>query len=198
MPITPSCHSCAGDDVAPLPSTRARATTRSAPTASRRIRSSIAWRSRFSPSSSSASRAGLVGVLGQQQASAASGRHRRPDALMRGASRNPIADSSTVAPGRRARPASAHADRPSASARAGAARSGERAVLVDQRHDVRDRRQRDEIEVALEKRVAGAEQRLRELPDDPGAAEAGERVVALERARRPGTRARCHPAGDGR
>ena len=57
----------------------------------------------------------------------------------------------------------------------------ERAVLVDERHDVGDGGERDDVQMALEKRVIGAEQRLRELPDDPGAAQSGEGVVPLER-----------------
>ena len=57
----------------------------------------------------------------------------------------------------------------------------ERAVLVDERHDVGDGRERDDVEVPVEERVPRAEQRLGELPDDAGAAEAGERVVALQR-----------------
>ncbi len=57
----------------------------------------------------------------------------------------------------------------------------ERAVLVDERHDVGDGGERDDVEMALEKRVLGAEQRLRELPDDPGAAQSGEGVVPFER-----------------
>ena len=58
----------------------------------------------------------------------------------------------------------------------------ERPVLVDERHDVGDRRERDEVEMAGDGRVVGPEQRLRELVDDAGAAELGERV--RRRARR--------------
>ena len=55
-----------------------------------------------------------------------------------------------------------------------AARGGERlqpggreaAVLVEQRHDVGDRRHRDEVQVPAEERVLGAEERLAELVDD--------------------------------
>ena len=74
-----------------------RATTRSRSIASRRIRSSTAWRSRFSSSSSSASRFASRSSSVSSSASAASGRQRRPDALIRGASRKPIDDSSTAA-----------------------------------------------------------------------------------------------------
>ena len=56
------------------------------------------------------------------------------------------------------------------------ARRGEAAVLVDERHDVRDRRERDEIEVLLERGVLCTEQRLCELVHDPGPAELRERV----------------------
>ena len=48
--------------------------------------------------------------------------------------------------------------------------SRERAVLVDERDDVGDRGQRDEIEVPANRRMVGAEQRLAELVDDSGAA----------------------------
>src|SRR5262249_41940863 len=63
------------------------------------------------------------------------------------------------------------------------AEPGERqpAALVDERHDVGDRRERNDVEMALEERVSAPEERLRELPDDRGAAEARERIVALER-----------------
>ena len=57
----------------------------------------------------------------------------------------------------------------------------ERAALVDERDDVGDGRERDDVEVAVEERMPGSEERLGELPDDRGAAETGERVVALER-----------------
>ena len=53
----------------------------------------------------------------------------------------------------------------------------ERAVLVDERDDVGDRRERDQVEVARQRLVAGAEQRLSELVDDARAAELGERIV---------------------
>ena len=61
------------------------------------------------------------------------------------------------------------------------ARERERAALVDERHDVGDRRERDDVEVAVEEGVTGAEQRLGELPHDRRAAQPRERVVALER-----------------
>ena len=53
----------------------------------------------------------------------------------------------------------------------------ERAVLVDERNDVGDRRERDQVEVPRERLVTRAEQRLAELVDDARAAELGERVV---------------------
>ena len=52
----------------------------------------------------------------------------------------------------------------------------QRAVLVDERDDVGDRREGDEVEVADEPLVTRPEQRLGELVDDPRAAELGERV----------------------
>ncbi len=54
---------------------------------------------------------------------------------------------------------------------------GQRAVLVDQRHDVGDRRQRDEVEMACQHVAVRPEQRLAQLVDDSGAAELRERVV---------------------
>ena len=54
----------------------------------------------------------------------------------------------------------------------------ERPVLVDERDDVGDRRQRDEVEVALESRNAES---LGELVDDAGAAELGKRVLGRAR-----------------
>ena len=53
----------------------------------------------------------------------------------------------------------------------------QRAVLVEQRHDVGDRRERDEVEV---RRHVDAE-RLRELADDAGAAQLRERIVGRPR-----------------
>ena len=58
----------------------------------------------------------------------------------------------------------------------------ERPVLVDERHDVGDGRERDHVEVPLEKRMVGTEKRLGELPDDGRAAEPGEGVVPLSGA----------------
>ena len=64
------------------------------------------------------------------------------------------------------------------------AQAGDRhaAVLVEQRDDVGDRRQRDEVEMALRDLRVDAEERLAELVDDAGAAQLGERIVG--RARR--------------
>ena len=56
-------------------------------------------------------------------------------------------------------------------------RCREGAVLVEQRDDVRDGRERDEVELASNRRAVRAEQRLAELEDDPGPAELRERVV---------------------
>ena len=52
----------------------------------------------------------------------------------------------------------------------------ERAVLVDERDDVRDGRDGDEIEMSLQRRRLGAEQRLPELVHDAGSAEIRERI----------------------
>ena len=57
----------------------------------------------------------------------------------------------------------------------------ERTVLVDERDDVGDGGERNDVEVPLEEWMARAEQRLRQLPDDTGAAEPGEGILALER-----------------
>ena len=54
---------------------------------------------------------------------------------------------------------------------------GERAVLVDERDDVGDRREGDEVEVTPGDLGVDAEERLAELVDDAGAAELGERVL---------------------
>ena len=120
----------------------------SAPRAPRRAASASRWSSVSSSSS------------------AASGRPSRPAALIRGASRKPIAPSSQAAGSTPATRISAR--RPGfcvcASRRRPEAR--ERAVLVDERHDVGDGRERDDVEVPLEERMARAEQRLGELPDD--------------------------------
>ena len=100
---------------------------------------------------------------------------------MRGASRKPIDDSSSAAGS--TWPTRISARRPGfcvcASRRRPAQR--ERTVLVDERHDVGDRGERDDVEVPLEERMAGTEQRLGELPDDACAAETRERIVALQR-----------------
>ena len=57
----------------------------------------------------------------------------------------------------------------------------ERAVLVDERDDVGDRRERDQVEVPRQRLVARAEQRLAELVDDARAAELRERIVGRPR-----------------
>ena len=69
------------------------------------------------------------------------------------------------------------AARPRERAEAG---SRERAVLVDERHDIRDRRERDEVEQSGDA-VVVSEQRARERVCDAGAAEIGTAVL-----RRPG------------
>ena len=74
----------------------------------------------------------------------------------------------------------------------------ERAVLVDERDDVGDRRERDEVEVALAELGVDAEQRLAELVDDAGAAELRERVVATGACATIGQSGASRRAGDGR
>ena len=54
---------------------------------------------------------------------------------------------------------------------------GERPVLVDERDDVGDRRERDEVEMPLGNVGLDAEQGLAELVDDAGPAELRERIV---------------------
>ena len=94
--------------------------------------------------------------------------------------REPEADGALVdGRGVDARGAHQRAQARAASSSASRAQPGdrERAVLVEERDDVGDRRERDEVEVAGEPLVAGAEQRLGELVDDAGAAELRERIV---------------------
>ncbi len=74
----------------------------------------------------------------------------------------------------------------------------ERAVLVEERDDVGDGRERDEVEVPVEERVPGPEQRLGELPDDARPAEPGERIRALQRGDDGAVREASRRAGGGR
>ena len=69
----------------------------------------------------------------------------------------------------------------------------ERAVLVDERHDVGDRRERDEVEVPLRDLRVDAEERLAELVDDAGAAELRETDSRTAASRRSGSRAASSP-----
>ena len=78
------------------------------------------------------------------------------------------------------------------------ARDRERAVLVDERHDVGDRRERDEVEVPLRDLRVDAEERLAELVDDAGAAELRERIVGRPRRDDRAVGQRRRPAGGGR
>ena len=72
-----------------------------------------------------------------------------------------------------------------AASEAAHASSHERAVLIDQRHDIGDRRQRDEIEQLLELErhvgrvaaMAARPERLRQLERDARAAQLGERIA---------------------
>ena len=188
-----------GDDAdhALVPAPRPRRRRRGAPrrsaghastvaTASRRIRSSTAWRSRFSvlelvapagrPRAASSREDQVERDVGSPEPSGGVDARREPEARPRSRRRPP---------GRRARDAHQRAQsglRACARAPRRPGR-GERAVLVDERHDVGDRGERDEVERGG--RAAGwsgAEQRLGELVHDARAAELGERVV--RRARR--------------
>ena len=77
-------------------------------------------------------------------------------------------------------------------------RRGQRAILVDERDDVGDRRERDQVEVPPYRRMLRAEERLTELVDDTGAAELRETDTATAASRRSGNPAASRPAGDGR
>ena len=115
---------------------------------------------------------GLAGVLGEQQRE----RRLRPAQPARrvDARGEPEADRRLVDVGRSTPATRISARSPGfcvcASRRSPSER--ERAVLVDERDDVGDRRERDDVEVPVEERMLRPEQRLRELPDDAGAAEA--------------------------
>ena len=200
MPTTPSCQS--GEE-----STYARRRRHSAPRASswsrasRRIASSTLWRSRLSDSSRVGKRARPRLVLGQQQlerlarvAQAPGGvdPRREPEADVRGA------DTGAVdARGRHQRPQAG----PCGAGEPAQAGADEPAVLVDQRHDVCDRRERDQVEVQLERgRVAPRlrVERLGELEDDARTAQLGERVLGRARAHERARRAARRPGGGGR
>ena len=120
---------------------------------------------------------GLAIVLGQHQVQRNVGRPSRPAALSRGASRNATAVASTVAgidardPHQRPQSRLLRAGEPAQADR------GESTVLVDQRYDVGDRGERDEIGVTRDRGMVGSEERLRELDDHARAAEIRERVV---------------------
>ena len=146
------------------------------------------------------SRAGVPssGSSVSSSSSAARGCPRRPAALMRGPSRKPTAPASTVAGSTPATRISACS--PGFCVRASARRPAiaSAAVLVEQRHDVGDRRERDEIEMPLRDLGVDAEERLAELVDDTGAAELGERIVGRPRRDDRAVGQRRRPAGDGR
>ena len=193
MPITPSCQ--------PSPAaTSTRSPRSSAPlrsisaAAARRIVSSTCWRSRLRPSSCSASGCASAARRREQEVE----RERRIAQPAGGvdARREPEAEVGC-----------AHARRVDAGARHERAQAGavglgeapqaaphERAVLVGQRHDVGDRRQRDEVGELVERRrqvgrvaaVTARPERLRELEHDARAAQVGERIG------RAGGRARGH------
>ena len=141
---------------------------------------------------------GLVGVLGEEKLE----RRTRPAETPRrvDARRQPEPDRSLVDAGRidsgglHQRP-EPHLLRARECAEAG---ERERPVLVHERDDVGDRRERDQVEMPRERLVTRAEQRLAELVDDAGAAELRETDTRRDASRRPGSRAASRPAGGGR
>ena len=197
MPITPSCQPSPQTTYARrLRFSAGHASTTA--TASRRIRSSTACRSRLSVSSSlarmSASRSSFVST----RCRPTSGRPSRPAALSRGARRNATAVASTVAGSTPATRISARSPGFWVRERPRRPVGGERAVLVDERDDVGDRGERDEVGVAGDRGMVGAEERLRQLGDDAGAAEVGKRVVGRPRGDDRAVAAASRPAGGGR
>ncbi len=141
------------------------------------MRPSTACRSRFSSSSESASLPGFRVVLGQQKLERLA---RMAEASCRvEARRKPEPDGSRV--DRRRVNAGASHQRAEARLRRARKRAQpgdrERAVLVEERDDVGDRRERDEVEVTARNLGVDAEQRLPELVDDAGPAQLRERVV---------------------
>ena len=153
-----------------------RATTRPGRSPRAGSAPSTAWRSRFSSSRESASRRASVSSSVRSSSSASRGCPSRPAALRRGARRKPTAPASTVAGSTPAR--SHQRAQPGLRGARERAQPGdrERAVLVDERDDVGDRREGDEVEMAARDLGVDAEERLAELVDDAGAAELGERV----------------------
>ena len=106
-------------------------------------------------------RAPRAGSSVSSSSSAASGRHEPPRRV--DARREPEADRRLVDRGR-VDAGDAHQRLQARLLRLGEPaqpEQRERAVLVDERHDVGDGGERDDVEVALEERVLGAEQRLR-------------------------------------
>ena len=143
------------------------------PTASRTMRSSTERRSRLNSSSCSASRPPSPRRRRAGARAPPSGLHSRPAALIRGARRKP------TAPRRRGRVDARHAHQRAKPGRRACFEllqpgDRERAVLVDERDDVGDRRERDQIEMPVERH---SRRRLAQLEDDPGTAELGERVL---------------------
>ena len=129
------------------------------------------------PSSSPARRLASSSSSVSMSSSAMSGRQRRPAALILGARAE--SDRPRVDGGVHTRAPHERLERPAACRRAQPGRR-ERTVLVHERDDVGDRRERDEVEVALESPDRRREG-LVELAHDAGAAELGKRV-----RRRPG------------
>ena len=176
MPITPSCQSAPATAYA----RRARLSGGHASTwatASRRIRPSIGLALAVQLLERVGEPARFRLVLGEEQLERLA---RVPEAAGGvEARREPEADGARV-DGSRIDAGALH-ERAQAGlrrAREGAeAGDGERPVLVDERDDVGDRREGDEVEVAARNLGLDAEQGLAELVDDAGSAELGERVL---------------------
>ena len=150
MPMTPRCQS---SPAITYPRRRRFGSGHSSTwrIASRRMRSSTAWRSRFRASSSLGQPAGLGFVVREQELERGARMAEPPGGV--DARREPEGDRACVH--RRGVDAAGAHERPQAGLvrprEPPHARGHERAVLVHERDDVGDRRERDEVEVALER-----------------------------------------------
>ena len=173
IPTTPGCHPSPAstyENRSPLADCSATCAS-----ASHTIRCSTARRSVLTRSSSDAISAARRSSAVSSSSRPASARRSRPAALIRGASRKP----------ERARVERARIGLRDGHQRAQArsrrtrqrqqALAHEPAVLADERHQVGDRRERDQLDVVLD---AGRAERLRELVGDRGSAQVGARVPA--------------------
>ena len=180
MPTTPACHS-SDHSTRPRASRRSGSSSSCRRSASRRMRSSTACRSRLRSSSRSASARARRASSVSSSSSASAGWPSRPQALMRGATRKAISPAPARARSTWATASSASSPGAAAAAQPPQPGAHQPAVLVDQRHDVRDGRHGHEVEHPLQHRRIGSEaghQRLAELERHAGPAQLGERVVA--------------------